>query len=221
MENKHHASAAATAAAPLILWGSNSVRALRAHWMLLELELPYQFIATRPRVETESAEFRAVNPRGKVPVLQHGDLVLTESAAIVLYLAESFPAAGIYRPADAVARARLNEWAFFVMTELDAHSLYVLRRHAQLMHLYGEAPAAVSAARSYFTAQLGAMRDRIASGPDYLLGHQLSAADILLVTCLDWAESMEIGIPTELNSYHARARARPRYKEARARAFSP
>lgn len=212
--------AAAPSASPaLILWGANSVRALRAHWMLLELKLPYTFVPTRPRLETESPEFRRINPRGKVPVLQHGELVLTESAAIVLYLAETFPAASIYAPADAVSRARLNEWCFFVMTELDAHSLYVLRRHVQLKHLFGDAPAAVEAARSYFTQQIGAMRERIVGGSDYLLGDLLSAADILLVTCLDWAQSIELKLPAELHAYHARARLRPAYQEARDRTF--
>jgi len=38
------------------------------------------------------------------------------------------------------ARARLNEWCFFIIAELDAHSLYLIRRHDGLKHLYGEAP---------------------------------------------------------------------------------
>lgn len=214
------AAAASFVSPPLTLWGAKSARAVRAHWMLLELGLPYTFVPARPRVETESAEFRRINPRGKVPVLQHGDMVLTESAAIVLYLAETFPAPGMHRAADAASRARLNEWCFFVMTELDATALYVLRRHEQLNHLFGDAPAAVAAARAYFTRQLQAMQERIVHGPPYLLGDLPSAADILLVSCLDWAEGIGIEIPAQLHPYLARARLRPAYQQAQTRTFA-
>lgn len=219
MDKQHGAHASASGSHGLKLWGAQSVRALRAHWMLLELGLDYEFIPARPRQETAASAFRDINPRGKVPVLQHGDLLLTESAAIVLYLAETFPAAGIYQPPDAFSRARLNEWCFFIMTELDATSLYVLRRHVQLPHLFGNAPAAVDAARGYFSQQLSAMQHRIASGSDYLFGDAPSAADILLVSCLDWAQSIDMQLPQELHAYLERPQQRPAYREARARTF--
>lgn len=219
MNKELNANDAASGSQPLTLWGAHSVRAFRVHWMLLELGLAYSFIPARPRQETALEEFRSINPRGKVPVLQHGDLMLTESAAIVLYLAETFPAPGIYTAHDAISRARLNEWCFFVMTELDATSLYVLRRHEQLTHLFGDAPAAVDAARAYFAQQLSSMQDHIARGSDYLFGDVPSAADILLVSCLDWAQSVALHLPQELHSYHARAQQRPAYRQAHARTF--
>ena len=121
----------------LTLWGVGTSRTLRAHWMLLELGLEYQFHPIRSRTgETHNADFKQLNPRHKIPVLQHGSFVLTESAAIVQYLAETFASLGrIYAPDDCQSRAVLNEWCFFIMSELDAGSLYVVRRHEGLKEL--------------------------------------------------------------------------------------
>ena len=111
--------------------------------------------------------------------------MLTESAAIVQYLSDTFAdPTRLYVPQDAQARASLNEWCYFIMTELDAASLYVVRRHEGLASIYGEAPVAVDSAKAYFLHNLETMAPRIAKG-QYLFGELLSTADILLMSCLD------------------------------------
>ena len=97
----------------------------------------------------------ALNARQKVPVLQDGILVLTESAAIVTYLSDAYgqPNNRLF-PAETQERARCLEWCFFVISELDATSLYVMRRHGDLRHIYGEAPLANEAAAAYFQKQM-------------------------------------------------------------------
>src|SRR4051812_9209891 len=129
----------------LTLFGIGTSRTMRAHWMLVELGLDYESRPIQSRSgETLTDEFRRLNPRHKVPVLQHGSFVLTESAAIIQYLSETFAdPAKLYMPQDANARAALNEWCYFIMTELDAGSLYVVRRHDGLASIYGAATAAV------------------------------------------------------------------------------
>ena len=73
----------------LILWGAGTTRTMRPHWVLHELGLDYEMHLIGSRTgETETPEFRALNPRGKIPVLQDGDLTLAESAAIITYLAD-------------------------------------------------------------------------------------------------------------------------------------
>ena len=75
----------------LTLWGAGTSRTMRAHWMLLELGLEYEFHPIGSRTgETQTDEFRRLNPRHKIPVLRHGSFVLTESAAIIQYLSETF-----------------------------------------------------------------------------------------------------------------------------------
>jgi glutathione S-transferase len=204
----------------LTLFGVGTSRTMRAHWMLLELGLDYESRPIESRSgETLTDEFRRLNPRHKIPVLQHGSFVLTESAAIVQYLSETFgDPAKLYIPHDPQARAALNEWCYFIMTELDASSLYVVRRHEGLAVIYGEAPAAVDSAKAYFLHNLEAMTPRIAKA-GYLLGERLSTADILLMTCLDWASAADIALPQEMVDYRQRVAQRPAYQQALKRNF--
>ncbi|SOE96978.1 glutathione S-transferase [Burkholderia sp. D7] len=201
--------------ADLILWGMGTVRNLRVHWMLKEMKLDYTFRPVHPRSgETYTEEFLKINPRHKVPVLKHRDLVVTESAAIIQYVCETFrPPPGIYVPRDPAARAKLNEWCFFIMTEFDAHTLYVIRRHTTFSSLYGEAPAACSAAKEYFLDQLHAIVPMIGARR-FLLGDNLSCADILLTSCIDWAIEYGFDLPEEIVSYHQMMVDREAYKEA-------
>jgi glutathione S-transferase len=206
----------------LTVWGVGTSRTMRVHWMLLELELAYECHPIQSRTgETLTDEFRRLNPRHKIPVLRHKSLVLTESAAIIQYLNETFPTSSeVYIPSDAVSRAQLNEWCYFIMSELDAGSLYVVRRHDGLKQIYGEAPTAVASAKSYFLHNVDVMAARIGSEGSYLFGEKLSAADILLVTCLDWAASCDIALPETVSSYRQRVALRPAYQAALKKNFS-
>jgi glutathione S-transferase len=199
----------------LTLYGVGTSRTMRAHWMLAELGLDYECRPIQSRTgETLAEDFLRLNPRHKIPVLQHGELILTESAAIVQYLAETFGDRNlIHLPRDAAARAALNEWCFFIMTELDAGSLYVVRRHEGLPHIYGEAPTAVESAKTYFSHNLAAMAPRIARAP-YLFGDRISSADILLGTCLEWALISKIDLPAEVMEYRQRLAQRPAFQIA-------
>jgi glutathione S-transferase len=200
----------------LTLWGVGTSRTMRAHWMMLELGLEYDCYPVRPRsAETQTAEFIRLNPRRKLPILRHSSFVLTESGAIIQYLSETFSNSdNVYSPSDARSRATLNEWCYFVISELDAASLYIVRRHEGLKHIYGEAPAAVEAAKQYFLHNAEAMASRIESGKPYLFGKRLSAADILLMTCLDWAVSSGLVLSEPLSRYRERIARRPTYQVA-------
>jgi glutathione S-transferase len=204
----------------LTLYGIGTSRTMRAHWALLELGVEYEFHPIQPRSgATLTDQFRQLNPRHKIPVLQHKLFVLTESAAIVQYLSETFAdRARLYLPHDAQARASLNEWCYFIMTELDAGSLYVVRRHEGLSSIYGEAPSAVDSAKAYFLHNIEMMIPRIAK-TQYLFGELLSTADILLTTCLDWASASGIALPQQTVDYQRRMARRPAYQEALKRNF--
>lgn len=205
----------------LTLWGMGTVRQLRPHWMLAEMGLEYEYFPVHPRSgETKKPEFLKINPRHKVPVLRHGAMIIAESAAIIQYLSEAFePPAGMHVPRNAVGRAKLNEWCFFIISELDATSLYIIRRHLGLKHIYGEAPRAVEEARKYFSEQLGAIADRIGRSGPFLLAEGFSVADILMVTCLDWAADERIDLPDSASAYRERLIKRPAYQAARGKAY--
>lgn len=199
-----------------ILWGVGTVRTLRAHWVLQELGVDYVSHAIKPRTpEMERADFRAVNPDGKVPALQHGDLTLVESAAIGLYLAETYAAqAPELVPQGRVPRAQFFEWVSYISTELDAASLYTIRRHQDLREIYGDAPVAVDAARGYFLRMLDKPARQLKGGRPYLLGDTFTLADILMVTCLRFADRMGVTCPADFDEYFQRLTARPAFQAA-------
>lgn len=202
----------------MTLWGSSSSRVLRVHWALIELGLEYKSMPVGSRTgETETAEYGDLNPRRKIPTFQDGDLVLTESAAIVTYLAETYgtPERSLI-PTVQPARAKYFEWLSFVSMELDATSLYVLRRHEGLQHIYGDAPAANKVAREYFDKMIKASVRDIADGRRFLLGEQFTGADICMTTIVDWAERYECPLPAEWLAYRERVRERPSYAAAMA-----
>ena len=200
----------------ITLWGHGSGRAMRVHWVLQEFGLDYDVRPIQSRTgETLSDEYTALNPKQKIPTLQHGDLVLTESPAIISYIADSFdPPPGFNAPRDPVGRAKVNEWCVFVAMELDAHTLYVIRRHEGLPEIYGPAPEAVASAKEYFLKQLSAVAPRVDAAGNYLFGDDFSIADILLVTCLDWGRRYDIELPEPLYAYLQRAIERPAYQRA-------
>jgi len=204
----------------LTVWGIGTSRTIRVLWMLAEVGVDYDLHPIGSRTgATQEADFLRLNPRHKIPVLQHGSFVITESAAILQYLNETFPHPDVYLPTDAKSRARLAEWCYFIMTELDAGSLYVVRRHAGLKHIYGEAPAAVEAGKSYFLHNLEAMAPRIGVESPYLLGDKLSTADILMMTCLEWALIEKLALPDSVMKYRDRLASRPAFKAALAKNF--
>ncbi len=200
----------------LILWGVGTSRTIRAHWALHELGLHYDMRPILPRSgETKTAEYTLLNPRQKIPLLQDKDLTIGESAAIVAYLAQKYPRSGdLLVPRDADLYAKWLEWCFFIVTELDSTSLYVMRRHGTnqgLAHIYGDAAQVVAKAGEYFREQLRHVDAALSDGRSYLMGDQFTTADILLTTCLTWAIDYGVGICESAVSYLERTTERPAY----------
>ena len=198
-----------------ILWGAGSSRPLRALWMLHELELPFTHRPIRSRSgETLTGEYTQLNPSQKIPTLQDGDFTMSESAAIVNYLATQYGAAkNLAPPVTPRERARYDQWCFFVMMELDANTLYIIRRHVDLTDVYGEAPNAVQTARECYLKQAGAAAVRLGEGP-YCMGERFTGADILLTSSLASALKRELELPPRLHDYLGLTTARPAYRRA-------
>ncbi|TKT72939.1 glutathione S-transferase family protein [Afipia massiliensis] len=204
------------AAAPnLTLWGVGTSRTVRPHWALAELGLKYETYAIGPRTgETKTAEYTKLNPRQKVPLLQDGDFAIGESAAIVAYLSQTYstPDKSLI-PEEKQQYAKWLEWCFFIVTELDSTSLYVMRRHSAnaLGPIYGVAPEVVAKAGEYFREQLRHVEVALNDGRTFLMGDQFTSADILLTTCLEWAVAYGVGICDNAYPYLERIKKRPGY----------
>ena len=98
--------------------------------------------------------------------------------------------------------------------ELDATSLYIVRRHQDLSKIYGEAPNAVASARAYFLRLLNSGISDF-DPTRFVWGELFSELDILLVSTLDWADAMEIPLPAAFQQYLEYQRQRPAYLAAK------
>lgn len=198
-----------------VVWGAGTPRTLRAHWSMYELGLEYE---RRPIGSRNGGnmtpEYTRLNPSQKIPTLQDGDLVVSESAAIVNYLTTCYGAErNMQPPPDPAERARYDMWCFFCMMELDADTMYIIRRHGDLHAVYGEAENAVKAAKQIFAKQAGAALVRLGNAP-YAMGERFTGADILLTTCLTGAQRRDVAIPGPLMDYLSRTTSRPAYQSA-------
>ena len=209
----------------LTLWGVGTSRTVRAHWAMAELGLAYETRAIGARTgETQTAEYTALNPRQKIPLLQDGDFCIGESAAIVAYLSRTYCSGEkSLIPEPPREYAAWLEWLFFIVAELDSTSLYVMRRHKAdaLGHIYGIAPDVVARAGEYFRKQLRHVETALADGRTYLMGDRFTSADILLTTCLEWAIAYEVGVCDNAHPYLDRIRERPAYQRGKAANLPP
>ena len=137
------------------LWGAGTARTLRPIWMAEELEIDYELIPIGPRTgETQTKEFSQINPKQKIPAMEHKELKLSESLAICRYLQKNFSSEKIFIPKDEIDIFKEDEWCNFIYGELDETSLYVMRRHYDLKDIYGDSPIVVDACREYFMRQI-------------------------------------------------------------------
>ena len=157
--------------------------------------------------ENRRPEFLKINPAGRVPVLVDDDLVLTESVAIVLYLAEKYPHKGLV-PTDNKQRAQVNRWLLFAATELE-QPLWRISRHTALYPENLRLPAEVSLARQDFTDMVAVMEDHM-HGRQFIVGNTVTVADLVCAYTLDWANEVRLldGCP-QLLGYIERMYARP------------
>lgn len=189
--------------------------------MCHELGLEYEprLIGSRTGA-TQTDEFRALNAKEKIPVLVDGDLVLSESAAIVTYLGDTYGADSGLVPAPYTReRALYNQWSSFVQMELDAHTLYVIRKHRDLANLYGDAPAAIDTAIAGFNKQV-AVADTALANSSFLVGDHFTAADLMMTSVLTWAEAYGITLSESLQAYAQVHTGRPAFKAAAKLNFS-
>ena len=153
------------------LYGFGPTRSLRALWGLKELGLEFEFIPVNLQAgEHRRPEFLALNPAGKVPVLVDGDLVLTESAAIVLYLAEKYPEKKLM-PTRLEQRAQVYRWVLFAMTELE-QPLWRMAKHRFIYPEDKRLPQDIDLAREDFTA-MAAVLERHMDGRQYIVGDRI------------------------------------------------
>ena len=203
------------------IWGAGTMRTFRPVWTAEELGLNYRHIPIGPRTgETQTEEYTRLNPKQKVPCLVDGELVFSESVAISRYLIARYgDKSTITAPDRLEMRTKEDEWVSYFYGELDETSLYVMRRHGALAPIYGEAPQAVASARTYASRHLSLIANHL-KNRDFVLGDRFGLADIILVSCLDWAARYDFDLQDSLLRYRDSITQRQAYRKAYAINYS-
>ena len=192
-------------------------RSIRARWTLQEIGVPFESVPVNLRTSEHRTEaFLRINPAGKVPVLIDGDVVLTESVAIALYLADKFPEARL-SPTDLVGRGRVQQWCLFAATEME-QPLWRIAKHRRFYPKNQRIPADIPLAGEDFVTAVrvldGHMRDR-----SFVAADMFTVADIVVAYTLDWANELDLldGM-SALGAYMERMYQRPNAAAHRCRA---
>ncbi|MEY3003628.1 MAG: hypothetical protein RLZZ491_804 [Pseudomonadota bacterium] len=188
--------------------GAVKSRALRVLWTLEELGLEYDHIDAAPHSEA----ITRVSPAGKVPVLVADGDVLTDSVAIMTFLADRHGALG-FAPGT-VARARQDSLTHLILDEFDA-LLWTAARHSFVLPESLRLPAIKDSLIWEFTRSQAHMVARMdATGP-FLMGDTVTIADILLAHCCGWAANAKFPVTEpRLQDHMAMMRARPSFGRA-------
>ena len=199
------------------LYEFGPTRSIRARWTLQELEVDFESIKVNLRAgEHLRPEFLAINPAGRIPVLVDGDLVISESVAIVLYLAEKYPAKQLL-PTEVKQRAEMNRWLMFAVTELE-QPLWRITRHTALYPENKRLPADIAIASEEFK-QMAAVLARHMRDRRFVATDRVTVADFVTAYTLDWGNEFRLlddcpGLQAYIERMYARPRAAPRIAQA-------
>jgi glutathione S-transferase len=192
-------------------------RSIRVRWALQEMQLDFDSIFVNlPAREHHAAEFLKINPAAKVPVLVDGDLVLIESVAIVLYLADKYPERG-FTPTSVAYRGLMAQWLLFAATELE-QPLWRIARHTRLYPAARRLAAEIPIARDDFRDMAKVLEAHL-KDRRFVVGDTVCVADFVVAYTLDWANELELletfpRLWHYLEAVYARPRAAPRIAHA-------
>ncbi len=185
----------------LIFYTNPQSRGRIARWMLEELAVPYQTEIVAYGLQMKSAPYTDINPMGKVPAIKHKGKVVTETAAIIAYLAEVFPAAGLVPPP--AERQEYYRWMFFAAGPMEAAISnqmlgFIPKPEQERMVGYGSLALVVETLAQAVSAHT------------YIAGDKFTAADVYVGSHIGYGLQFKT-LPdrTEFRDYFARISNRP------------
>ncbi|MBW8282205.1 MAG: glutathione S-transferase family protein [Rhizobium sp.] len=178
-----------------------------ARWMVEETGQPYDTVIVPFGPAMKSADYRAVNPMGKVPAVRHGEVIVTECAAICAYLADTFPEAKLAPPNP--QRGSYYRWLFFAAGPLEAavsnRSLgFEVPDERRRMIGYGS-----------FQDVMDTLELAVSTNP-FVAGHAFTAADVYVGSHIGWGLQFgSIEKRPAFETYLARVSDRPAFRRAK------
>jgi glutathione S-transferase len=186
----------------IVLFHSPQTRSAGARMLVEELGADVEIRLLNMRIdEQRDPAFLAINPMGKVPAVLHGDAVITEQVAVLMYLADLFPACGLAPKLDDRRRGPYLRWmAYYAASFEPAVVDRAMKREPgpAKMSPYGD-----------FDTMLRTLTDQLERGP-YLLGETFSAADVQWGMALSWTTGFGLvpALPV-IQAYVDRVMSRP------------
>lgn len=197
----------------LRIYGSAKSRTLRVLWLVGELGVPYEQKDWLPRApETRTPEFFALNPNGRVPVIDDDGFVLSESMAINFYLAKKHRSA-LY-PSDAKHEALALQWSLWETDRLDRQIVNYVR-HTKDLPEAERKPEVAQAAWDEVVPALGVLETALTKSA-WLAGPAFSVGDLNVAAALYRALSIDLGKWPHVKTWLQRCWERPAAKRARA-----
>lgn len=188
--------------------GPKGGRTFRVVWALEEMGRPYTLEEARP----QSDAMFAVNPLGQAPALRDGDTVLTDSLAILNYLADG--AGQLTHPAGSVARAHMEARINFVLTEMEA-PIWLMARHGFVLPEDQRAPGMRDVAEADF-ARATTKFETLLGDSEFFSGVSFSLADIFAADMARWAAQAKVPFASAVfEDYFRRMTERPAWGRTR------
>lgn len=187
--------------------GSRKTRTFRVLWALEELGQDYDWVDAAPR----GPEALALHPSGKVPLLQHYGSVLSDSVAIMTYLADRHGA--LTAPAGTLARARQDAVTLWLIDDVDA-ILWAAAKHSFALPPERRVAELKPVLKWEFQRAADTLAGHLGDGP-FLTGEAITLTDILAAHCLAWARVARFpDPPAPLRDWLSDMQARPAYRRA-------
>ena len=197
----------------IVFYHNPRTRAAMAHWMLEEVGATYRIAPIDLQAgDGRTPEFLAINPMGKIPALTHRGVTVTETAAILAYLADTFPQARLAPEPTSPERGAYYRWLVFGAAAFEPAALDVMMKRP-------EADGTMAGWGSYERV-MSTLKAEIAKS-DWLAGDRFSAADLYIASQLNWTGMFGApGIKGDpvLDAYVARCTDRDAYRRVNAAA---
>ena len=207
----------------ITLYGVSRSRATRPLWLLAETSTSFTQVpvlqayrltganAKWAGLTTASPEYLAINPLGQIPALSDGDVVLTESLAITLYLARKY--GGALGPQSDIETAQMEQWALFAATSVETPALEIFYPIAEGRDKTPEGAALVAVASEKLRRPFTRLEAHLTAHP-FLVGDRFTAADINTAECVRYAQgatALMVGFPA-VSEWLTRCQSRRAFK---------
>ena len=182
----------------------------------LEYEYQHVKIGSSEGGGSRHPSYLAINCQGKVPTLVDGDLILTESAAIVNYIAALAPEKQLIPAESPAEKALYDEFCYFVLTDLE-QPLWSKGKHSFVLPEEHRIEQMFTTVKWEWQRALASLNNTM-EGREFAVGDCFTCADILLAQTITWAERFKFDIPQQYLDYRDRMYQRPACQKALKRA---